>query len=59
MLAKLNPKNNLAHCFACGANFNTIDLLQAYGYPFLTAVALLEEWLDQHQVRPIRNKPAP
>jgi hypothetical protein len=25
--ATVNPRNNLAHCFCCGQNFNNIDLL--------------------------------
>ena len=58
MLAYVNPKNNLAHCFACGVNLNTIDLLLACGYDFLAAVELLERWLEQYQARRPRNKPA-
>ena len=49
MLATVNPKNNLAHCFHCGQNFNNIDLLMAEGYTFLGAVALLEQWLKRYQ----------
>ena len=59
MLAHVNPKNNLAHCFACGANLNTIDLLRACGHDFLAAVALLERWLEQYQARRPRNRTAP
>jgi DNA primase len=58
MLAYVNPKNNLAHCFACGVNLNTIDLLQACGHDFLAAVALLERWLEQYQARRPRKKTA-
>lgn len=58
MLAYVNPNNNLSHCFACGVNLNTIDLLQACGHDFLAAVALLERWLEQYQARKPRNKTA-
>ena len=51
MLAYVNPRNNLAHCFACHANFNNIDLLRAVGYRFTAAVARLECWLAQHESR--------
>jgi hypothetical protein len=52
MLAYVNPKNNLAHCFACHKNLNNIDLLRMTGHDFLSAVALLEQWLGQYQARP-------
>ena len=58
MLAYVNPKNNLAHCIACGANINTIDLLQACGHDFLAAVALFERWLEQYQARRPRKNTA-
>jgi transcription elongation factor Elf1 len=29
--ATVNPRNNLAHCFCCGQNFNNIDLLMNHG----------------------------
>jgi hypothetical protein len=51
MLAYVNPRNNLAHCFACYTNFNNIDLLRQLGYDFTTAVALLEQWLNHHQAQ--------
>jgi hypothetical protein len=51
MLAYVNPRNNLAHCFACGKNLNNIDLLRASGYDFPVAVALLERWLERHESR--------
>ena len=47
----MNPRNNLAHCFACEQNFNNIDLLIALGYEFLAAVELLEQWLRTHGER--------
>jgi hypothetical protein len=54
----VNPNNNLAHCFACHKNLNDIDLLLTLGHDFLTAVARLEQWLDQYQTRPSRNTSA-
>ncbi len=47
--ATVNPRNNLAHCFCCGRNFNNIDLLMALGYDFPSAVEVLEQWLRSHQ----------
>ena len=58
MLATVNPRNNLAHCFGCGKNFNNIDLLLACGYDFPDAVARLDSWLRQYQSRRSRNKTA-
>jgi len=49
--ATINPRNNMAHCFRCGQNFNNIDLLMSLGHDFLPAVDLLEQWLRQHQPR--------
>ena len=47
--ATVNPKNNLAHCFSCGENFNNIDLLLIGGHDFLPAVSILERWLAQYR----------
>ena len=47
--ATVNPRNNLAHCFSCGENFNNIDLLMTQGYDFVPAVEILEQWLRQYQ----------
>lgn len=47
--ATVNPRNNLAHCFCCGRNWNNIDVLMALGWDFVPAVDLLEQWLRQHQ----------
>ena len=44
----VNPRNNLAHCFCCGRNFNNIDVLMSLDYDFLAAVELLEQWLRNH-----------
>jgi hypothetical protein len=51
MRATVNPRNNLAHCFTCKKNLNTIDLLISEGYDFLSAVALLKRWLDEYQAQ--------
>ncbi len=40
MQATVNPRNNLAHCFGCNKNLNTIDLLMTLGYNFVSAVAI-------------------
>lgn len=49
MRATVNPRNNLAHCFYCKKNLNNIDLLLKLDYDFLSAVSLLERWLDEYQ----------
>ena len=49
--ATVNPRNNLAHCFCCGKNWNNIDLLIALGWDFLPAVDVLQTWLEQYQQR--------
>ena len=56
MLAYVNPRNNLAHCFACQKNLNNIDLLLTLGYDFRAAVALLERWLEQYQDQQAKKK---
>ena len=45
--ATVNPKNNLAHCFSCGENFNNIDLMMLQGHDFIPAVGILENWLEE------------
>ena len=55
MRATVNPRNNLAHCFCCQANFNNIDLLLALGYDFRHAIGLLNLWLKQVQTRQSRQ----
>ncbi len=59
MLATVNPRNNLAHCFCCKKNLNNIDLLMTLDYDFRAAVALLERWLTQHQAQQDRKKRPP
>jgi hypothetical protein len=56
MLATVNPRNNLAHCFCCKKNLNNIDLLLTVGYDFRGAVAVLERWLNQYQAGQRKNK---
>ena len=51
MLAYVNPRNNLAHCFHCNANLNTIDLLLELGYDFNSAVEMLERWSNEYERR--------
>jgi hypothetical protein len=56
MLTYINPRNNLAHCFACHNNFNNIDLLRKLGHDFTSAVTILERLLNQyHSQRPQNN----
>jgi hypothetical protein len=57
MRATVNPRNNLAHCFTCKKNLNNIDLLLTLDYDFVSAVALLERWLQQYQARQATKKP--
>ena len=55
--ATVNPKNNLAHCFSCGENFNNIDLMMIQGHDFLSAVDILKGWLEdyQHDLRCVKT----
>ncbi len=59
MQAAVNPRNNLAHCFACHKNLNTIDLLMLLGYDFPTAVTVLEGLLERHLDRLPKVHPTP
>jgi len=60
MLAYVNPRDKLAHCFGCGRNFNNIDLLLSLDNDFPSAVTLLERWLNQYPTQRLKNKtPAP
>lgn len=47
--ATVNPKNNLAHCFSCGENYNNIDLMMTQGHDFLPAVDILQGWLADYR----------
>ena len=49
LCATVKPRNNLAHCFSCGENFNNIDLMMVQGDDFLPAVDILNHWLDEYQ----------
>jgi DNA primase len=51
LLAAVNPRNNLAHCFACNKNLNNIDLLRQLGHDFPSAVTLLEQWLNHYEAQ--------
>jgi hypothetical protein len=57
MLATVNPRNNLAHCFCCKQNLNNIDLLLTLDYDFRAAVTVLERWLKQYQAQQGKTKP--
>jgi DNA primase len=56
MRATVNPRNNLAHCFACQKNLNNIDLLITLGYDFRAAVAVLEQLLQRYEARQGKKK---
>ncbi len=56
MLATVNPRNNLAHCFCCKKNLNNIDLLITLDYEFTAAVRLLERWLEEHVAKQKRKR---
>src|SRR5271154_1687841 len=58
MRATVNPRNNLAHCFTCKKNVNNIDLLLELDYDFVSAVALLERWLQEYEARRPKSKTA-
>jgi hypothetical protein len=58
MRATVNPRNNLAHCFTCQKNLNNIDLLLELDYDFVSAVALLQRWLEEYEARRPKAKPA-
>jgi DNA primase len=58
LLAAVNPRNNLAHCFACHTNLNNIDLLRQLGHDFTSAVITLERWLNQYQADRPQKKSA-
>src|SRR5215470_14333182 len=54
--ATVNPRNNLAHCFTCKKNLNNIDLLLQLEYDFVSAVGLLQRWLEEHEARQGKSK---
>ena len=58
LLAAVNPRNNLARCFGCHKNLNNIDLLRQLGHDFLSAVVILERWLNQYEAQRPSNKSA-
>jgi len=50
-------RTGLAHCFCCGKNWNSIDVLLARGWDSLPAVDVLKQWLVQHQEPRTRSQP--
>ena len=51
-LTAINPRTNLARCFACERNFNPIDLVMVIqGVYFVTAVHYLEPHLPSNASR--------
>ncbi len=56
MLATVNPRNNLAHCFCCKRNLNNIDLLLTLDYDFRAAVV---SWSWSTTIRPDRPRESP
>ena len=56
MRATVNPRNNLAHCFSCQKNLNNIDLLITLDYDFISAVTLLQRWLNQYEAQQASKK---
>lgn len=59
MLATVNPRTNLAHCFCCKKNINNIDLLLSEDYDFRSAVAVLERWLKHYQAQQTKRATPP
>ena len=57
MLAKVNPRNNLPHCFCCKKHFNNVDLLLTLDEAFTAAVRLLKGWLQKYEVRQKPQRP--
>ena len=55
--ATVNPRNNLAHCFSCGENFNNIDLMIIQGHDFVPAVEILKGWLEKYRGDLRRSSP--
>ncbi len=59
MQTAVNPRNNLARCFVCSQDLNTIDLLMLLGYDFISAVTVLEGLLERHLDRLPKAHPTP
>jgi len=48
----VNPETNLARCFRCGKNFNTIDLVMLIRkVDFVTAIGYLKALLENNQTK--------
>jgi hypothetical protein len=43
-------------CSLCKKNLNNIDLLITLDYDFLSAVTLLQRWLNQYQAQQAKKK---
>jgi DNA primase len=55
----INPKTNLARCFACQKNYNTIDLVMLVkGLNFINSVKLLQRFRDRKK-EPACSNPLP
>lgn len=55
MLAAVNPRNNLAHCFNCNKNLNNIDLLLVLSR---SLIAVLSYILPScHPIMPLMTPP--
>lgn len=53
----VNRQTNLARCFGCGKNFNTIDLVMLIRkVDFVTGIGYLKAFLEDHQIRPAPQK---
>lgn len=56
----VNPKTNLARCFSCEKNYNTIDLvMKVMNVGFLQSVAYLEKMKTDTQAAPPTPPPPP
>jgi len=55
----INPTTNLARCFTCARNFNTIDMvIKVQNLPFMTAVHVLSTMLH-HDEQPLHPQQPP
>ena len=54
--ASVNPKTNLARCFDCRKNYNTIDLVMLVkGSNFIQSVKFLQRFRDRKEVSVLPN----
>ena len=60
MLATVNPRNNLAHCFCCKKNLNNIDLLLTLDYELIVCGAVARTLARAaHEARQKRQRSTP